>query len=97
MIFRNDGSMCDNATDIRDNANHERTKMKTNRENQTAEDAYMNAHQTVQAAVERIGELLFDLPAPDSEVAINWSHVAELNEVNTRLSRVIAFLTNTDE
>ena len=71
--------------------------MKTNRENQTAEDAYLNAHQAAQAAVERIGELLFDLPAPDSEVAINWSHVAELNEVNTRLSRVIAFLTNTDE
>ena len=71
--------------------------MKTQKKEQTAEDAYIGAHLSAQAAVEQIQGLLFDLPAPDSEETINWCHVAELNEVNSRLSRVIAFLTNTDD
>ena len=69
--------------------------MKTNR--QTAEDAYLAAHQAAQAKVEQIQELLFDLPAPDSDAKINWCHVGDLNEINARLSRVIAFLTNADD
>jgi hypothetical protein len=71
--------------------------MKKRPERQTAEDAYLDAHLAAQASVERIQELLFDLPAPDSDAAINWCNVAELNEVNARLSRVIAFLTNADD
>ena len=71
--------------------------MKTRTEKRTAQDAYIDAHLTAQATVEEIQKLLFDLPAPDSEETINWCHVAELNEINSRLSRVVAFLTNTDE
>jgi hypothetical protein len=71
--------------------------MGTDKSKQTAEDAYLSANMAAHAAVERIQGLLQDLPARDSGVPINWCHVAELNEVNTRLSRVIAFLTNADD
>src|SRR4051812_33121076 len=51
------------------------------------EVAYENAHSRAQGLVDHIRELLFDLPAPGS-VAIDWSQVGDLNEVNKRLSSV---------
>jgi hypothetical protein len=63
-----------------------------------AEAAYENAHLVAQDLVQRIGELLFDLPAPDNkERPINWTDVGSINEVNRRLSSVIAFLEGTEE
>ena len=66
--------------------------------NLTAEAAYENAHLVAQDLVQRIGELLFDLPAPDNEEhPINWGHVGDINEVNNRLSAVVAFLDGTEQ
>ena len=66
--------------------------------NLTAEAAYENAHLVAQDLVQRIGELLFDLPAPDNdEHPINWADVGSINEVNNRLSAVVAFLDGTEE
>ncbi len=63
-----------------------------------AEAAYENAHLIAQDLVQRIGELLFDLPAPgDDEHPITWGHVGDVNEVNNRLSSVVAFLEGTEE
>ena len=46
-----------------------------------------------QDLLERIRELLFDMPAPgNDEHPIHWGHVGDLNEVNNRLSSVVAFL-----
>lgn len=60
----------------------------------TAEAAYENAHLVAQDLLERIRELLFDMPAPgDDEHPIHWGHVGDLNEVNNRLSSVVAFLS----
>ena len=71
---------------------------KHNKPQLTAEAAYENAHLVAQDLVQRIGELLFDLPAPgDDEHPINWSHVGTLNEVNNRLSAIVAFLDGTEE
>ena len=59
----------------------------------TAEAAYENAHLVAQDLVERIRELLFDLPAPgNEEVRIDWTHVGTITEVNHRLSQVVHFL-----
>ena len=59
----------------------------------TAEAAYENAHLVAQDLVERIRELLFDLPAPgNEEVRIDWTHVGTISEVNHRLSQVVHFL-----
>jgi hypothetical protein len=59
----------------------------------TAEAAYENAHLVAQDLLERIRELLFDMPAPGSEEhPIHWGHVGDINEVNNRLSSVVAFL-----
>ncbi len=66
--------------------------------NLTAEAAYENAHLVAQDLVQRIGELLFDQPAPgNDEHPIHWGHVGSLNEVNNRLSSVVAFLEGTEE
>lgn len=66
--------------------------------NLTAEAAYENAHLVAQDLVERIRELLFDLPAPGSdEHPINWADVGSVNEVNNRLSSIVAFLDGTEE
>jgi hypothetical protein len=62
-----------------------------------AEAAYENAHIVAQDQLERIRELLFDLPAPgDDEHPINWAHVGSVNEVNSKLSEIIAFLEGTN-
>lgn len=59
----------------------------------TAEAAYENAHLVAQDLLERIRELLFDMPAPgNEEYPIHWGHVGDINEVNNRLSSVVAFL-----
>ena len=64
----------------------------------TAEAAYENAHLVAQDMVERIRELLFDLPAPGNEEhPIDWADVGSINEVNNRLSSVVAFLEGTEE
>ena len=59
--------------------------------------AYENAHLVAQDMVERIRELLLDLPAPGvEEHPIDWTHVGSINEVNKRLSDVVAFLEGTE-
>ena len=59
----------------------------------TAEPAYESAGLVAQDLVERIRELLFDLPAPGrDEHPIRWSHVGTITEVNQRLAAVVAFL-----
>jgi hypothetical protein len=64
----------------------------------TAEAAYENAHLVAQDLLERIRELLFDMPAPgNEEYPIHWGHVGDINEVNNRLSSVVAFLGGTDK
>ena len=57
-----------------------------------AEAAYENAHLVAQDLVDRIKELLQDLPAPDDEHPINWGHVGSLTEVTSRLAAVVTFL-----
>ncbi|QDV25945.1 hypothetical protein [Aureliella helgolandensis] len=61
------------------------------------EAAYENSHLVAQDLVERIRELLFDMPAPGvEEHPIDWTHVGSINEVNKRLSSVVAFLDGTE-
>ena len=63
-----------------------------------AEAAYENAHLVARDLVERIGELLYDMPAPGvEEHPINWCDVGSITEVNSRLSAVIAFMTGTEK
>jgi hypothetical protein len=50
-----------------------------------------------QDLVERIRELLFEMPAPANEQCpIDWRHVGSVNEVNRRLSGVVGFLDGTE-
>jgi hypothetical protein len=63
----------------------------------TADAAYENAHLVAQDLVERIRELLFEMPSPgNDEVKIHWRHVGNVNEVNRRLSEIVAFLDRTE-
>jgi hypothetical protein len=61
-----------------------------------AEAAYENAHLVAQDLVARIGELLFDMPAPGNDAhPIHWGHVGDINHVNTMLLEVVTFLDRT--
>lgn len=61
--------------------------------NLKAEAAYENAHLVAQDLLERIKELLFDMPAPgDDEHPIHWGHVGDINHINAQLSDLVAFL-----
>jgi hypothetical protein len=71
--------------------------VRQNKPKLTAQAAYENAHLVAQDLLERIRELLFDLPAPgNDEHPIHWAHVGTVNEVNNRLSSVVAFLEGTE-
>ena len=61
----------------------------------TAEAAYENAHLVAQDQLERIRELLFDLPAPGDDEH-NWAHVGSISHVNSKLSEIVAFLEGTN-
>ena len=54
-----------------------------------AEPAYENAHLVARDLLERLGDLLADLPAPGAERPIHWGDVAH---VNALLAEAIAFL-----
>lgn len=61
--------------------------------NLKAEAAYENAHLVAQDLVERIKELLTDMPAPgNDEHPIHWGHVGDITHVNAQLSELVAFL-----
>ncbi|MEZ6097155.1 MAG: hypothetical protein R3C03_23520 [Pirellulaceae bacterium] len=61
--------------------------------NLKAEAAYENAHLVAQDLVERIKELLTDMPAPgNDEHPIHWGHVGDITHVNAQLSDLVAFL-----
>ena len=58
-----------------------------------AEPAYETAHLIARDLLERIGELLTDMPAPDGDFQINWAHVGTVNHVNAKLSEIITHLS----
>ena len=63
-----------------------------------AEPAFEHAHLVARDLLERIEELLQDMPAPGvEEHPINWGHVGEITEINQRLSSVVAFLDRTEQ
>jgi len=63
-----------------------------------AEAAYENGHLMARDLVERIGELLYDLPALGvEERPINWCDVGSITEINRRLASVVAFLEGTEQ
>jgi hypothetical protein len=91
------GSMCVVAQTNSKPEPHGDQTMKNAKPKLSAEAAYENAHLVAQDLAERIKELLFDLPAPGcDEHPIHWGHVGDLNEINSRLSAVIAFMTGTE-
>lgn len=58
--------------------------------------AYEQSHDEAVHLVEQIRDALYDLPAPDGEIPINWGHVGSLNEVANRLRATLAFLNGTE-
>lgn len=71
---------------------------KNKKPNLSAEAAYENGHLMAQDLIERIRELLFDMPAPgNDEQPIDWADVGDLTEVNSKLSEIIRFLTSSVE
>ena len=59
---------------------------------QTAEAAYENAHIEAQDLTDRVRDLLFELPAPETDEKISWALVGTVNEVNRQLGEIVAML-----
>jgi len=58
-----------------------------------ATPAYEHAHLVAQDLIERIRELLMDLPSPGiEERRIDWADVGTVIQVTQQLTEVIAFL-----
>ncbi len=56
---------------------------------ESAADAYERQHVLAHDLVQRIDELLFDLPAPgDDECPVNWGHVGDLAYITSALADV---------
>lgn len=63
----------------------------------SAEDAYVAQHAEAAALLEQLQEALFDLPAPDGEIPINWAHVGTVAELRRQLAEALAFVGGTAE
>ena len=60
-----------------------------------ADAAYENAHLVARDLVDRIRELLQEMPTPDGEDGVvTWTHVGDITEINSRLMAVVSFLEN---
>lgn len=61
----------------------------------TAEAAYENSHLVARDLLDRVTELLQNMPAPDGngEQRIHWGHVGDVNHVNALLLQVVQFLS----
>lgn len=57
-----------------------------------AEPAYENTHLVARDLLERIDELLSDLPQPGGSVKINWAMVTAMADVNHRLASIVETL-----
>lgn len=65
--------------------------MKTTRKIIDVEDAYANAHQEACDLLEKIADVLQDMPAPgDDEHPVNWGHVGDVAHINFVLSQLLA-------
>jgi hypothetical protein len=59
---------------------------------QSTEEAYLEQHTQAAHLIQQLGEAIFDLPAPDGDVAIDWGHVGSVAELNRQLSAALAFI-----
>ena len=62
---------------------------------QSAQDAYTAAHATAMELIAQIQHAVEDMDAPSD--AIHWGHVGDANEINSRMARVLCFLSGTEE
>jgi hypothetical protein len=71
---------------------------KTPKPKLTAEAAYENSHLVARDLLDRINELLQDMPAPgDDGRPIHWGHVGDINHVNALLLQAVAFLDRSEQ
>jgi len=62
---------------------------------QSAQDAYTAAHATAMELIAQIQHAVEDMDAPSD--AIDWGHVGDAIEINSRMARVLCFLSGTEE
>lgn len=68
------------------NAQNQKTQLQ-------AEPTYEMGHGMARDLLERIGELLQDMPAPgNDDQPIHWGHVGDISHVNSLLVQAVHFL-----
>ena len=62
-----------------------------------AQDAYLAHHAKAASLIAQLENALFDLPAPDGDILINWAHVGTVAELNRRLTGALALVVGEQE
>ena len=68
-----------------------------NETNENAEDAYVRERNHALELLDRVRDLVEDLPAPGCDTRIDWGHVGDLGHINELLTQVACFLMGVDE
>jgi hypothetical protein len=61
--------------------------------NRAAEANYVTWHNRCLERLEQLQQAMFDLPAPDSDIQIDWGHVGTVTEIANQLEQTLAFVT----
>jgi hypothetical protein len=54
-----------------------------------AEQTYLENYNRARAAIRKIEEMIHDMPAPEGEVKILWTHVGDMGHVADQLESIL--------
>jgi len=54
-----------------------------------AQDAYLQAYSRAMQALADVQAMIHDMPAPDGEVKIDWSHVGDMTRIAGELQSML--------
>ena len=68
-----------------------RTTISRVKKREALEAAYVESHATIMHYLDRIQNLVQDMPEPESDY-LNWAHLGSMNQVRDDLREIVEFL-----
>jgi len=51
--------------------------------------AYLNAYNDIQSLIQDLQNKLHDMPAPDSEIKLDWGNVGDMRKIKSELQEIL--------
>jgi len=51
--------------------------------------AYLNAYNDIQSLIQDLQNKLHDMPAPDSDIKLDWGHVGDMRKIKSELQEIL--------